>query len=336
MSTADGGCGHATACEVTHHQPVQTEPRKLSPKPLTTAGITRQPVQSEPRELRPPHATRAKAEPPSPAAPAPEPAICGSYYGQELNMSPIATERMKADGFTGTFQILDDEYSHNPFQLGEVEDLTEEGSTEQSPDGGIQSSRLLMLASTSSVVHAAAGSTTYRQAFPSYYEAKFAAWRAQFPGQVPATLEAFARNDDHIEAHNAQSNACDLQHSICSGVSEFQHPGQQAAAANTGNPSVGMSGAGAGAETSALLGGVPSSALQGDMPTTPPAAGDGVSVYTATPPQAAKKQLKKTTGNRSSSGSSSGSGGGSSCSSSKRQRGMNYPCRFPGCGQPCR
>ena len=136
MSTADGGCGHATACEVTHHQPVQTEPRKLSPKPLTTAGITRQPVQSEPRELRPPHATRAKAEPPSPAAPAPEPAICGSYYGQELNMSPIATERMKADGFTGTFQILgDDEYSHNPFQLGEVEDLTEEGSTEQSPDG---------------------------------------------------------------------------------------------------------------------------------------------------------------------------------------------------------
>ena len=61
--------------------------------------------------------------------------------------------------------------------------------------------------------------------------------------------------------------------------------------------------------------------------------GDGVSVYTATPPQAAKKQLKKTTGNRS---SSSGSGGGSSCSSSKRQRGMNYPCRFPGCGKPHR
>jgi hypothetical protein len=29
-------------------------------------------------------------------------------------------------------------------------------------------------------------------------------------------------------------------------------------------------------------------------------------------------------------------GGGSSCSSSKRQRGMNYPCRFPGCGRPHR
>jgi len=94
-----------------------------------------------------------------------------------------AGERMKADGFTGTFQILDDEYSHNPFQLGEVEDLTEEGSTEQSPDGGIQSSHLLMLASTSSAVHAAAGSTTYRQAFPSIYDAKFPAGRAQFPRQ---------------------------------------------------------------------------------------------------------------------------------------------------------
>jgi hypothetical protein len=148
-----------------------------------------------------------------------------------------------------------------------------------------------------------------------------------------ATLEAFARNDDHIETHNAQSNACDLQHSICSGVSEFQHRQQAALAASTGNPSIGMSGAGAGAETSALLGGVPSSAIQGDMPTAPPAAGDGVSVYTATPPQAAKKQLKKTTGNRS---SSPGSGGGSSCSSSKRKRGMNYPCRFPGCGKPHR
>ena len=73
-------------------------------------------------------------------------------------------------------------------------------------------------------------------------------------------------------------------------------------------------------------GGVPSSALQGDMPTTPPAAGGGVSVYTATPPQAAKKQLKKTTKPRQE----------MRRGRTDRNRGMNYPCRFPGCGKPFR